>query len=85
MAIHLSRIDELALVALDRPEALNALSASLLQDLAAAFDQVGASDARALLITGAGERAFCALTPRRANPALPSSTPLVRLCRNRRD
>jgi hypothetical protein len=26
MAIHLSRIDELALVALDRPEALNALS-----------------------------------------------------------
>ena len=60
MAIHPSRIDELALVTLDRPEALNALSASLLQDLAAAFDQVGASDARALLITGADERAFCA-------------------------
>ena len=31
MAIHMSRIDELALITLDRPEALNALSASLLQ------------------------------------------------------
>jgi enoyl-CoA hydratase len=60
VAIHLSRIDELALVTLDRPEALNALSASLLRDLAAAFDRVGPSDARALLITGTGERAFCA-------------------------
>src|SRR4029077_1263360 len=55
-----SRIDGLALVTLDRPEALNALSASLLQDLAAAFDRVRASDAGALLITGTGERAFCA-------------------------
>jgi hypothetical protein len=56
MAIHLSRIDELALVTLDGRSAER--SASLLQDLAAAFDQVGASDASALLITGAGELAF---------------------------
>ena len=33
MAIHLSRIDELALITLDRPEALNALSFELLHDL----------------------------------------------------
>jgi enoyl-CoA hydratase len=60
MSIHLTRIDELALVTLDRPQALNALNRALLCDLAAAFDQVAASDARALLVTGAGDRAFCA-------------------------
>jgi len=60
MAIHLSRIDELALVTLDRPNVLNALSVALLRDLGAALDQVASSDARALLITGAGDRAFCA-------------------------
>jgi enoyl-CoA hydratase/carnithine racemase len=32
MAIHLARIDELALVTLDRPEVLNALNSALLQD-----------------------------------------------------
>jgi enoyl-CoA hydratase len=60
MTLHLTRIDELALVTLDRPQALNALSFALLRDLDAAFDQAAAGDARALLVTGAGERAFCA-------------------------
>jgi len=60
MTIHLTRIDELALLTLDRPEALNALSFELLRDLAAALDEITGSDARALLITGAGDRAFCA-------------------------
>ncbi len=60
MAIHLTRIDELALVTLDRPEVLNALNFDLLRDLGAALDQVAAGDARALLVTGTGERAFCA-------------------------
>lgn len=60
MAIHLTRIEELALVTLDRPEVLNALNFDLLRDLAAALDQAAAGDARALLITGAGDRAFCA-------------------------
>jgi enoyl-CoA hydratase len=60
MAIHLARIDELALVTLDRPEVLNALNFELLRDLGAALDQIGAGDARALLVTGAGDRAFCA-------------------------
>jgi len=30
----------------------------LLRDLGAAFDQVAGGDARALLVTGAGDRAF---------------------------
>jgi enoyl-CoA hydratase len=60
MAIHMSRIDELALITLDRPEALNALSFGLVQDLSRMLDGLGASDARALLVTGAGDRAFSA-------------------------
>ena len=59
MAIHLTRIDELAVIRLDRPEVLNALNFELLRDLAAALDQVAAGDARALLVTGTGDRAFC--------------------------
>jgi len=60
MAIHLSRIDELALITLDRAAVLNALNFELLRDLGAALDQVAGGDARALLVTGAGDRAFCA-------------------------
>jgi enoyl-CoA hydratase len=60
MAIHLSRIDELALITLDRPEALNALSFGLVQDLSRLLDGVAQSDVRALLVTGAGDRAFSA-------------------------
>ena len=60
MAIHLSRINELVLVTLDRPTVLNALNFELLRDLGAALDQVAGGNARALLVTGAGDRAFCA-------------------------
>jgi enoyl-CoA hydratase len=60
MALHLTRIDELALVTLDRPQVLNALDFELLRDLGAALDQVAGGDARALLVTGSGDRAFCA-------------------------
>jgi enoyl-CoA hydratase len=60
MAVKLTRLDDLALITLDRQPALNALSLALLRDLAAAFDEVASGDARALLITGAGEKAFCA-------------------------
>ena len=60
MTVRLTRVDELALLTLDRQEALNALNFALLRDLAAAFDEIASGDARALLITGAGDRAFCA-------------------------
>jgi enoyl-CoA hydratase len=60
MAIELSRVEEFALVRINRVEALNALSFSLVQDLSKKIDEAAESDARALLITGAGEKAFCA-------------------------
>src|SRR6516162_10827990 len=60
MTVQLSRIDELALMTFDRPGVLNALNFELLRDLGAAIDQVAGGDARALLVTGAGSRAFCA-------------------------
>jgi enoyl-CoA hydratase len=60
MAIELTRRDEFALITLNRPAALNALSFALIADLGRAFDEVARSDARALLITGAGDKAFCA-------------------------
>jgi enoyl-CoA hydratase len=50
-----------ALVTLQRPEALNALSFALLDELAAALESLDADPAcRAIVITGSGERAFAA-------------------------
>jgi len=60
MDLELTRVDEFALLRLDRPQALNALSFALVRDIAASLDEVARGDARALLITGAGEKAFCA-------------------------
>ena len=53
--------DGVALVTLDRPKALNALSFALLAELDAALAVLDDDDAcRAIVITGAGERAFAA-------------------------
>ena len=60
MTIELTRIEEFAVLTLNRPNALNALSFALIDDLSRVLDEVAASDARALLITGAGTKAFCA-------------------------
>src|SRR5260370_10828776 len=60
MAIHLSHHDEIALITLDRPEAMNALSFGQLHDLNRILDSIADSPARALLVTGAGDRAFSA-------------------------
>src|SRR5580704_8948140 len=57
MTVHLTRSDEFALMTLDRPDAL---SFATLRELDAALDEVAAGDARALLVTGAGDQAFCA-------------------------
>ncbi|MFN9153592.1 MAG: enoyl-CoA hydratase/isomerase family protein [bacterium] len=60
MSIELTRIEEFALITINRPQALNALSFALIADLGAAIDKVAVTDARALLITGSGPKAFCA-------------------------
>ena len=60
MSIELSRRDEFGLLTLCRPEKLNALSFGILKEISAAFDEAGAWPIRALLVTGAGEKAFCA-------------------------
>jgi enoyl-CoA hydratase len=60
MLVERRQVEEFALLTLNRPDALNALNGALLDELADAFDWGASSGARALLITGAGERAFCA-------------------------
>ena len=61
MTVDLSLSNDCAILTLNRPEALNALSFGILRDFALRLDEVGAmKDVRALLITGAGEKAFCA-------------------------
>ena len=48
-------------VTLDRPKVLNALNAATFVELDSAFDEVAADeDVRAVLLTGAGDRAFAA-------------------------
>ena len=60
MSIELTRVEEFAVLRLNRPEALNALSFSLIRELGRALDETATSGARALLVTGAGPKAFCA-------------------------
>lgn len=60
MSVKLTRRDEFAVLTLDRPEALNALSFSILKDISHAFDEAAELPIRALIVTGAGEKAFCA-------------------------
>ena len=60
MAVELTRKDEFAVLTLNRPEALNALNAQTIGEISEAIDAAGATDARALIITGAGDKAFCA-------------------------
>jgi enoyl-CoA hydratase/carnithine racemase len=52
--------DGVAVIRLDRPEKLNALTLAMYDDLAAAFDQVRDDDRIGVaLLTGTGDRAFC--------------------------
>src|SRR5262245_1365716 len=54
------RRDEIAWVTLNRPDALNAVNRELREQLIAALQTANADPAvRAVIITGAGERAFC--------------------------
>jgi len=60
MAVELSKTADCALITLNRPEALNALSFQVLKNIGEAIDEVATMDVRALLFIGAGDKAFCA-------------------------
>jgi enoyl-CoA hydratase len=60
MPLGLTRRDEVGVLVLDRREALNALSFAFLEEIDGAFDAVAEMGVRALVITGAGGKAFCA-------------------------
>lgn len=61
MSVRIERRDDVAILTLDRPEALNALSFAILGQIGDAIDQADAMvGLRALIVTGAGPKAFCA-------------------------
>lgn len=61
MPVDLERRDAVAVLTLNRPEALNAMSPELLDDLDRRLDEVAAApELRAVVLTGAGEKAFSA-------------------------
>lgn len=53
--------DHILTITLDRPAAMNAFTAQMMQEMVAAFDRADADDkVRAVIVTGSGDRAFCA-------------------------
>lgn len=65
--ITVTKADGIATITLNRPDKMNAYTRTMGQEIIAAMDDIDADDAvRAVIFTGAGERAFCAgadLTP----------------------
>src|SRR5262245_54907751 len=56
-----AQADGIATVTLNRPERLNAINTALVTDLHAALERVmGDREVRVVILTGAGDRAFCA-------------------------
>ena len=66
MTVHLAIDGHVAWVTIDRPDVLNALDAPATARLETIWLELEASDVRAIVLTGAGERAFCAGADMRA-------------------
>lgn len=61
MPVERSRQDHVELIVINRPEAANSIDLETCEQLATAFDELqDEPDVRAVVLTGAGERAFCA-------------------------
>ncbi len=56
--VHLTAQGKIAVIALDHPQTVNALSSAMMRGLNAALDAVEAGDFRVLVLTGTG-RSFC--------------------------
>jgi enoyl-CoA hydratase/carnithine racemase len=61
-AIRIERHEAVAAVTLDRPDARNALRVEDKLELARVIDQLAQAEVRAIVLTGSGDRAFCAGT-----------------------
>ena len=54
-------VDQVATITLHRPEKMNAFTGTMMNELLRAFDRTDADDdVRAVIVTGSGDRAFCA-------------------------
>ena len=61
MPLHITNVEpHVTLITIDNPAKMNAMSRAMMAELADAWDELDRSDCRAVVITGAGERAFCA-------------------------
>lgn len=58
--IELTQDEEFAILTIRRPQALNALGFELIGRIGECIKEAGRSTARALIVTGEGEKAFCA-------------------------
>jgi 3-hydroxypropionyl-coenzyme A dehydratase len=59
--IQLEPREEVAIIRINRPEALNAMNVDVIAELSRTIDIVGPDDGiKVLIITGAGEKSFCA-------------------------
>ena len=59
--IKLEKEDGIAVLTLHRPDKMNAFTGKMMQEMIAAFDETdNDDDIKAVIVTGSGERAFCA-------------------------
>ena len=56
-----SRLDDIAIITINRPEVLNAINLDVIAELSSAIETVAADDTiKVIIMTGKGERSFCA-------------------------
>lgn len=79
--LRITRAGHVAELMLDRPERMNAIDALMLEELPQAWGALDADpDIRVVILTGAGERAFCAgMDLRDPPPPPPPGTPRARI------
>ena len=72
--------DNIATITINRPEKMNPFTGTMIREMTDAFDRIDADDdVRAVVVTGAGDRAFCAgadLTPEDGKKPFASEEPV---------